>query len=187
METMNLFNDVAVDDINIDKLYDALAKDDLKQFTEINWLVNMLDKILEYDNNDDIRPIKLYESLYNRFKDLFPYNDVAYHGILTMIDLNTVLSNYKSVVSWSKDYCVAETFAKYNKQGFFITTSVVLQQEIKGFDLNKMLNIIFNYYKGNEEFNFIEKRLKEKEVLGYLDRSSYKVINLNDESTTELK
>ncbi|WP_394863036.1 hypothetical protein [Paraclostridium bifermentans] len=142
--------------------YAMLDYDDICELDCIDNIYEDLECILLYDSLGQIRPQELIEEYYTCLESLDRYcvSKLAYHGFTSMLNKETILSRYESVVSYSSNLTVAMRFA--NCDTLANTSHVVLRRNGYFVDFNKFLK---DMSEVNDKFKtLVSPYLKEEEL-----------------------
>lgn len=128
----------------------------LKNYPYRKWLQYNLHFLLNYDSLGAERPDSLREEFFEVLRDLYPYSGRAYHGFISIGDINVIALYMKSIVSYSKNLDIAYEFATstYDFNSALIVTDIV-----NGLDFGKFLeDVKFVLHKDDRVY------LREQEV-----------------------
>ena len=146
---------------------------ELKDFT-----YKEIESILEYENLGIKKPIGLMKRIYNKFKkdSRYLYVGDGYHGISGVLPLSCYLTEYKGIVSYSKDLGVALRFANIREfKKSDLKTNTILKREGKFFDFSKWLKDWYNLHSDDIHVRILLDRfLEENEIWCVWDREELK-------------
>ena len=148
----------------------------LEDFPYKGWLQYNLYFLLNYDSLGAERPNDLRESFFEALVDLYPYSGKAYHGFISVGDINVIALYMSSIVSYSKSLEIAYEFGTFCS-GF--NSAIIVAEMLDGLDFGKFLeDVKFMLLKDDRVY------LREKEVWDYA--RDCKIIDCKDKSLEEV-
>lgn len=136
-----------------------IITDTLADFPYKGWLQYNLHFLLNYDSLGAERPNGLRESFFEALVDLYPYSGKAYHGFISVGDINVVALYMSSIVSYSKSLEIAYEFATSCSD---FNSAIIVVDVVDGLDFGKFLeDVKFMLLKDDRVY------LREKEVWDY--------------------
>jgi hypothetical protein len=111
----------------------------LKDYPYKKWLQYNLHFLLNYDSLGAERPDNLREEFFEALRDLYPYSGKAYHGFVSIGDINVITLYMKSIISYSKNLEIAYEFATSTDD---FNSAIIVADIVDGFNFGKFLESV---------------------------------------------